>query len=95
MKLQPLADRVLIRPDEPPTRTESGLHLVEHWRSEQTGVVAAMGALTRTPDFAVGDAVIFAPTAGEELLLNRGEPEETRYLLMRESDVLAVIEGDV
>lgn len=93
MKLKPLSNRVLIKPDDPPTQTESGLHLIEHWRAEQTGVVAAMGQLTRTKDFSVGDAVIFAPTAGEELLLNRGEPDEVRYLLLRESDVLAVIEG--
>ena len=84
---------MLIKPDDPPTQTDSGLHLVEHWRAQQTGIVAAMGALTRTPDFKVGDAVIFAPTAGEELLLNRGEPDEARYLLLRESDVLAVIEA--
>lgn len=93
MTLKPLADRVLIKPDDPPSQTESGLHLIEHWRAEQTGTVAAMGALTRTPDFKVGDAVIFAPTAGEELRVNLGEPDETRYLLLRESDVLAVIEG--
>lgn len=93
VNLKPLADRILIKPDEPPTQTKSGLHLIEHWRAEQTGIVAAMGELTRTPDFKVGDAVIFAPTAGEELRVNIGEPNETRYLLLRESDVLAVIEA--
>ena len=93
MTLKPLSNRVLVKPDDPPTQTDSGLHLVEHWRAEQTGTVAAMGQLTRTQDFHVGDAVIFAPTAGEELLLNRGEPDEVRYLLLREQDILAVIEG--
>lgn len=92
MKFRPLSNRVLIKPDEPPTQTASGLHLIEHWRAEQTGTVAAMGKLTRTKDFKVGDAVIFSPTAGEELRINLGETSEARYLLMRESDVLAVME---
>lgn len=94
MNYRPLADRVLIKPDETPSQTASGLHLVEHWTAEQTGVVAAIGALTRAQDFQVGEHVIFPPTAGQELILNRGEADETRYLLMRESDVLAVIESD-
>jgi co-chaperonin GroES (HSP10) len=43
VNLIPLADRILIKPDEPPTMSESGLHLVDHWAIEQTGTVVAVG----------------------------------------------------
>ena len=43
MTLRPLGDRVLVRPIGPPERTESGLHLVEHRKPEQMGVVVAVG----------------------------------------------------
>ena len=43
VQLRPLGDRVLIRPDQPPQQTASGLHLAEHWKPEQTGTVIAVG----------------------------------------------------
>lgn len=43
MSFRPLADRVLIRPVSPPTKTESGLHLAEQWKPEQLGTVVAVG----------------------------------------------------
>lgn len=42
----------------------------------------------REPDVAVGDRVIFSRAAGQEVQIN-----DTRYFLMRESDLLAVLEG--
>jgi co-chaperonin GroES (HSP10) len=141
--LTPLGDRVLIRPDQAPQQTESGLHLVEHWKPEQTGTVVAVGfaahprkaeafelaeslehvsleaqgggmepvpgfdgdhatvlnaaqllrELTgREPLVKEGDAVIFPWSAGQEIFLNDGED---RLFLMREADILAVIEPEV
>jgi co-chaperonin GroES (HSP10) len=43
MTLTPLADRVLIRPEAQPTMTQSGLHLMEHYKPEQVGEVVAVG----------------------------------------------------
>lgn len=42
MTIRPLRDRVLIRPDEPEDMTESGLHVVEHRKPEQSGTVSAV-----------------------------------------------------
>lgn len=43
VQLRPLGDRVLIKPDQAPTVTASGLHLAEHPKPEQTGTVLAVG----------------------------------------------------
>jgi chaperonin GroES len=90
MSLQPLGDRVLITPDVIPTRTASGIELVEHWPDEVTGRVAAIGRQIqprRAPEVAVGDRVLFGRGAGQEVTIN-----ETRYFVMRETDLLAVLE---
>jgi len=42
------------------------------------------------PQVQVGDYVVFSWTAGQEIWVEDGEE---RYLLMRESDILAVVEG--
>ena len=42
----------------------------------------------REPELAVGDRVVFSPFVGQEVRIN-----EERYLVMREADVLAVLEG--
>ena len=44
----------------------------------------------REPEVSVGDAVIFSWNVGQEIWIADGEE---RYLLMREADILAVIEG--
>lgn len=90
--LTPLPHKVLIAPDRVPSQTASGLHLVEHWQAEQTGRVIAFGLDCACDAAKVGDRVIFAPTAGQEVLLNRGEPDESVYLLLRDEDLLAVLE---
>jgi chaperonin GroES len=97
--LQPLTNNILIRPEKAPEQTESGLHLVEHWAPENMGEIIAIAtqAATRCPScdcpvaqpmsVKVGDTVIFPLEAGQELRLD-GE----RLLLMKETDLLAVVE---
>lgn len=94
MTFRPLADRVLVQPDAVPTESASGLHLVEHWTIETTGTVVGIGPVVCptcdapvTPAFAVGDVVVFSGQAGQEFRL-----ENTRYLLLRHRDILAVME---
>ena len=100
--LRPLTNNVLIRPEAAPERTESGLHLVEHWRPENMGEVVATSsrASVSCPECGArvfipmqvkpGDTIIFPLEAGQELRLD-GE----RYLLMKESDVLATVDHEV
>lgn len=88
MNLKPLRDRVLIKPDAPPTMTTSGLHLSEHAKPEQMGTVAAIGPLVKSVE--VGETVTFSWQVGQEIRL---EEENERYFLMREDDILAVVEG--
>lgn len=91
MTLTPLRDRILIKPDVPPTRTESGLHLAEHAKPEQSGVVVSIGKAITDPQVQIGDRVIFSWTVGQEIWINDGAE---RLLVMREKDLLAVIEGE-
>lgn len=98
--LYPLGDRILIRPEENPTQTDSGLHLVEHRKPETQGEVVRVperianecpdcGAIHyRVTDVKVGDSVVFSWSAGQEIYV-----DDERYFLLRESDILAVLEG--
>ena len=99
--LNPIGDRVLIKPDVPPDTTESGLHLVQHWKPENSGVVAAVSERIDTtcpdcgtrvfhvPSVKVGDVVVFSWQSGQEVTI-AGE----RFILMREDDILGVLEGE-
>jgi co-chaperonin GroES (HSP10) len=95
MNLTVVGPRVLIRPDKLPEQTESGLHLV-HDRQNTTmrGVVVALGdgpqsrsGNTLPHIVTVGDAVIFSPDSGEELIF-----ESDVLLAMKEDDILAVVD---
>ena len=98
--IQPLGDRILIRPEANPTETESGLHLVEHHKPETMGEVICVPervaiecvecghTLYKVADVKAGDTVLFSWNVGQEVFL-----DDERYLLMRESDILAVLEG--
>lgn len=88
MKLEPLADRVLIKPAVPPTQTKSGLSLVEHAKPEQVGTVVALGKAVHKTGVQVGDTVLFSWQSGQELLVG---DDSTRLLVMLEDDLLAII----
>ncbi len=95
MNLRPLKDRVLILPEAPSDTTPSGLILAEHRKPEQTdfgGLPDLIRELVNHQSaVAVGDYVVFSWTAGQEVWVEDGQE---RYLLMRESDILAVVEDD-
>lgn len=96
MKIRLLDDRVLIRPAERPSISSEGLHLVYDWpRSPSQGTVVALGLgpTTRTglrlPHVVrVGETVVFAPDAGEEVFF-----EKETLVCVSEDQILAVIEG--
>lgn len=95
LKLRPLGDRVWVEPIEGEETTASGIVLPETAKEKpMEGKILAVGAGNRndegkrTPmDVKVGDRVLFAKYAGTEVKLNG-----TKYLIMRESDLLAVAE---
>lgn len=96
MKVRPLRDQLLVSRQDAQTQTEGGLIIPETAKEKPArGVVisAGKGALNEKGERAElqvksGDTVLFAQWAGNEVELG-GES----YLLMSESDVLAVIES--
>jgi chaperonin GroES len=89
INIKPLADRVLIKPLEAETTTASGLIIPDSAKEkQQKGTVIAVGTGTKDEAMTVkiGDTVLFGKYAGTELVL-----EDTEYLIMRESDILAII----
>lgn len=87
--VKPLRDRVLIRPVARPDLTPSGLHLAEHTKPDEIGTVVAVGHAVHS--CVVGDVVLFSWTAGQEIWLH---DTDERFLLMREDDLLAVVERE-
>ena len=97
MKLRPLSDRIVVKPIEREARTASGIILPESAREKpQEGEVLAVGPGARNDkgehmplDIKVGDIVLYAKYAGTEVKL-----DEEKLLILRESDILAVIEEE-
>jgi chaperonin GroES len=91
-KLQPLADRVLVKPIEKEEKTKSGIYLPDTAKEKpQEGEILAVGPGkvsddgTRLPmDLKVGDRVIYAKYGGTEIKVD-GED----LMILRESDILA------
>ena len=94
LKLRPLGDRLWIEPIEREETTASGIILPETAKEKpQEGKVLAAGPGVRNDegqrqplDVQVGDRVLFAKYAGTEIKLNG-----SKYLIMRESDLLALV----
>ena len=87
--IKPLADRVLVEPLEAETKTASGIIIPDTAKEKpQKGTVVAVGPGTKDEPLTVkvGDTVLDGKYAGTELKL-----EGTEYLMMRESDILAII----
>ena len=89
MNIKPLADRVLILPAR--AEEKVGGIIIHDTAKEKPlrGKVVAAGNGTKDEEMILkeGDTVLYGKYAGTEL-----EYEGTKYLMMRQSDVLAVIE---
>ena len=89
MKIQPLADRVLIEPAPAETKTVGGI-IIPNTAKEKPlqGTVVAVGNGTKDEEMVLkaGDQVLYGKYAGTEL-----EHEGKKYLVMRQSDVVAVL----
>ena len=94
MNVRPLADRVIVKPIEVEEKTKSGIMLPDTAKEKpQEGEIVAVGP-GRYEDGKLipmnvkqGDRVLFAKYAGTEIKLDGEE-----YLIMRESDILGIIE---
>jgi chaperonin GroES len=89
LNIKPLADRVLIEPAPAETKTASGIIIPDNAKEKpQKGTVVAAGKGTKDDPITVkvGDTVLYGKYAGTELKL-----EGKDYLMMRESDILAII----
>jgi chaperonin GroES len=89
LTIKPLADRVLVEPMEAETTTASGIIIPDTAKEKpQQGKVVAVGPGKKDEPLtvSVGDTVLYGKYSGTELKL-----EGTDYLMMRESDILAVI----
>ena len=92
-KIAPLADRVVIKATEDTETMRGGLYIPDTAKEKpQQGEIVAVGAGRyedgkRVPlDCKVGDKVLYGKYSGTEVAVD-GE----QYLILRESDVLAVI----
>ena len=89
VKIKPLADRVLIEPQASETKTASGIYIPDTAREKpQKGVVVAVGNGTKDEEMIVkvGDTVLYGKYSGTELNL-----EGVDYMMMRQSDILAIV----
>ena len=89
LKIKPLADRVLVEPLEAETKTASGIIIPDTAKEKpQKGSIVAVGPGTKENPVTVkvGDSVLYGKYSGTELKL-----EGKDYLIMRESDILAIV----
>ena len=89
LKLNPLADRVVVQAAEAEEKTKGGIILPDTAKEKpQKGKVVAVGPGTKDEQVTVkvGNTVLYGKYAGTELKL-----DGTDYLMMRESDILAII----
>ena len=98
MKLKPIDERVLIKPQEEEERKVGGIIIPDTASKDrpQMGEVVAMGDDVEIADrkqkkmsemLKVGDTVVFAKYGGTEVKLDDDE-----YLLVSRTDILAVVE---
>lgn len=89
MNIKPLADRVLINPTPAEEVTTAGIIIPDSAKEKPLkGTVLATGNGTKDEEMTVkpGDTVLYGKYAGTEI-----EFEGEKYLIMRQSDILAVI----
>lgn len=92
--LKPLGDRIVIELVESEEKTASGIVLPDSAKEKpQEGKVVAVGTgrvldngERVAPEVAVGDRIIFSKYSGTEVKYQGAE-----YLILRESDILAVV----
>ena len=94
LKLKPLADRVIVKPMEAEEQTKGGIILPDTAKEKPVeGTVVAVGpgrvsdeGKTIAMEIKKGDKVLYGKYSGSEVTV-----EGEDYLIMRESDIFAII----
>ena len=89
INVKPLADRVLVEPAEAETKTAGGIIIPDTAKEKpMRGKVIATGAGKKDEPITVkaGDTVLYGKYSGTEIQIDGKE-----YLIMRESDIYAII----
>jgi chaperonin GroES len=94
MKIKPLADRILVKPAPAEEKTASGIIIPDTAKEKpMQGEVIAVGKGRISDDgkvspleLKVGDKILYGKYSGTEVTVDGDE-----YLIMRESDVYAII----
>ncbi len=89
LKVQPIADRVLVEPSAAEEKTAGGLYIPDTAKEKpQRGTIVAVGAGKKDEPMTVkaGDTVLYGKYAGTEVSIDGKD-----YLIMRESDLFAII----
>ena len=95
MNIQPLGDRILVKPLEAEEKTKGGIVLPDTAKEKpQEGKVVAVGkgkvlesGKVQEMEVKVGDKVLYGKYSGTEISTKDGED----YLIMREEDILAIM----
>ncbi|NOY87100.1 MAG: co-chaperone GroES [Deltaproteobacteria bacterium] len=95
MKIRPLQDRILVKRLEETLKTKGGIIIPDTAKEKpMEGKVVAIGkgkvledGSQRTLDVKVGEKILFGKYAGTDVKI-----DEEDYLIMREDDILGVIE---
>ena len=89
VKIKPLADRVVIKAAEAETKTAGGIIIPDSAKEKpQKGTVVAVGPGKKDEPTSVkvGDSILYGKYSGTEINI-----EGTEYLIMRESDIYAIL----
>ncbi len=95
MNIQPLGDRIVVKPLEAETKSKGGIVIPDTAKEKpQEGKVVAVGkgkvlesGTLQAPEVKVGDKVLYGKYSGNEITTKEGE----ELLIMREEDILAII----
>jgi chaperonin GroES len=95
MKIKPLYDRILVKRLEEQTKTAGGLYIPDSAKEKPLeALVVAVGAgkvqengSLRKLEVKAGDKILFSKYSGSDIKI-----DGTEHLILREDDVLAVIE---
>jgi chaperonin GroES len=89
LNIKPLADRVLIKPDEAEQKTAGGIIIPDTAKEKpQKGVIVAAGPGKKDEPMTVkvGDSVLYGKYSGTEIAI-----DGNNYLMMKEADIYAII----
>ncbi len=94
MKIQPLSDRVVVQAQDAEEQTASGLYIPDTAKEKpQRGVVLSVGpgrvenGTKIDMTVKAGDTVLYGKYSGTEVTL-----DDQEYMIMRETDILGIIQ---